>query len=217
MHNTLENWIPLGDKHRIALHRDEMPMPSNPIDDLEGQVGCFPVRTARNLNGVFGDLYTCDELMNLSKEALYKADYDTDNLTDDLIKYLEGKGLEVLPVKLRGYSQSEWMDVLLWTFPDEYGTEEEAQALARNVLSYVARDLGCWFRGDIYTLGVEELIIYTAPNGKTIERWETVSDVDTVYTNYFDSRPEIDDILNRLEIDPADYGVTDESLLQLQN
>jgi hypothetical protein len=216
VHNdTLENWIPLGDKHRIAIHREEF-LSSNPIEGLEGQVGCFPVRTARGLNGVFGDLEVCDELMELSKEALYKSDYDTDNLTDDLIKYLQGKGLEVLPVNLRGYSQGEWMDVLLWTNPDEYGTED-GQAIARKALSWVARDLGCWFRGDIYTLGVEELVIYTAPNGKTIERWETVSDVDTVYTNYFDSRPELDDILNRLEINPADYGVEDSSRLELVN
>lgn len=216
MFDTLENWVPLGEKHRIALHRSETPVFENPIETLGGEVGCFPVRTARGLNGVFGDLETCDELMQISKDALLKADYDTDTPTEDLIKHLEGKGLEVLPVDLRGYSQGEWMDVLLWTSRDKYGLEDNGP-VARNFLEHVSSDLGCWFRGDVYTLAVEELVTYHGPNGKTIVRWETVENVDPVYENYFDGRPEMEDLLNRLEIDPADYGVTDESLLQLQN
>jgi hypothetical protein len=210
---TLENWIPLGDKHRIALHRDEVPVFANPVEEQEGEVGCFPVRTARGLNGVFADTDTCDELKELAS-ATEATEYS--DLQNEMVEYLEKKGLEVLPVALRGYGQSEWMDVLLWTNPNRYGGESKS-AVARNVLSHVARDLGCWFRGDVYVLAVEELITYTAPNGATIERWEPVDDVDPVYQNYFDSRPELDDILNRLEIDPANYGVTDDSLLQLQN
>ena len=213
MHNTLENWIPLGDKYRIALHRDDSPMFDNPVSEMEGEIGCFPVRTARGYNGVFADTETCDELKELARET-EATEYS--DLQTEMIDYLEKKGLEVMPVSLRGYSQGEWTDVLLWTSRDKYGVENNS-AVARNYLSHVARDLGCWFRGDVYVLAVEELITYTAPNGATIDRWEPVDDVDPVYQNYFDSRPELEDILNRLEIDPADYGVTDDSLLQLQN
>lgn len=213
MHNTLENWIPLGDKHRIALHRDETPIPENPVDEMEGEVGCFPVRMARGYNGVFADTDVCDELKELARETEATNYRDLEN---EMVDYLEKKGLEVMTVSLTGYSQGEWMDVLLWTSRDKYGTEDNS-AVARSLLSHVARDLGCWFRGDVYVLAVEELVVYTAPNGATIERWEIVDNVDPVYQNYFDSRPELDDILNRLEIDPANYGVTDESLLQLQN
>jgi len=207
----LDNWIPLNQAARIAIYHDETPVFENPLEQMGGEVGCFPVRTARNLNGVFADLPVCDELMELSKAALYKADYDTDNLTAEMVEYLSGKGYEVLTVNLRGYSQSEWMDVILWTKKDLYNGE----TTARSVLDYTARDLGCWFRGDVYAIAVEELVTYYGPNDKTIEQWETVEHIDPVFGNYFDERPGIEDLLTRLEIDLTEFGITDESKLEL--
>lgn len=210
MFDTLENWIPLGQMHRIALHRQETPA-ENPLE--WGEVGCFPIRVARGYNGFFsGDKNLLEELRREFENSEANTVEDRQN---ELIHYLEREyGMTVLPVSLTGYSQGEWMDVLLWTKPDaDFGGEP----VARNVLSHTARDLMSYFRGDVYVLAVEELVTYYGPNGKTIERWETSEDVDPVTDNYFDSRPEIEDVLNRLEIDPAAYGITDESKLELVN
>ena len=207
----LDNWIDLNQMARIAIYRDETPVFENPLEEMGGEVGCFPVRTARGLNGVFADLEVCDELMELSKAALQKAEFDYDSLTDEMVEYLSGKGYEVLPVNLRGYSQGEWMDVILWTKKDLYNGE----AVARNVLDHTARDLGCYFRGDVYVVAVEELVTYYGPDDKTIQQWETVDHIDPVFGNYFDERPGIEDLLMRLEFDLTEFGITDESKLEL--
>jgi len=211
MFDTLENWIPMGDKHRIGLHR-QMHTDISPLDYMDGEVGCFPIRMARGYNGLFaGDKNLLEELR---REFENSEAPDIDGRQNELIHYLEREhGMEVLPVPLNGYSQGEWMDVLLWYRPDP---DMGGEPVARNVLMETARDLRCYFAGDVYVLTVEELVVYTAPNGKTIERWETVEDVDPVFDNYFDGRPDMDDLLMRLEIDPAKYGA-DEKELQLVN
>lgn len=216
MFDTLENWIPMGDKHRIALHRQDL-VEISPLDFMDdGDVGCFPIRMARGYNGLFaGDKNLLEELR---QEFENSEAPDIDGRQNELIHYLEREhGMEVLPVSLRGHSQGDWMDVLLWYKPNPELGGGSGVAVARAVLLELARDLQCYFAGDVYQLVVEELITYTAPNGNTIERWETVEDVDPVWDNYFDGRPDTDDLLMRLEIDPADYGVTDESKLELVN
>lgn len=209
--DTLENWIELDAHHRIAIRRDDTGIPVNPVAEMEGEVGCWTLRMARGYNGLFE---VDDEIAGGIRNVIDTTESDNyRDLETEVIDYLEREhGLTVLSLSMTGYSQGEWMDVLLWTKarPDEGG-----EPVARNVLSHVARDLTCWFRGDVYTLSVEELVTYYGPNDKYIERWELVEDVDTVFQNYFDSRPDIDDILNRLEIDLADYGVTDDSKLEL--
>lgn len=213
--NEPENYIPMGDKHRIAIHL-QLHTEISPFDFLDGEVGCFPIRMARGYNGLFAGGKNL--LEELKQEFENSEAPDIDGRQNELIHYLEREhGMEVLPVSLRGHSQSEWMDVLLWHEPNTELFGGSGVVIAREVLKELARDLNCYFAGDVYELTVEELITYTAPNGKTIDRWETVENVDPVWDNYFDGLPNIYDVLMRLEIDPADYGVDDESKLELVN
>ena len=210
MFETLENWVPMGEKHRIALHRQESDS-ENPLTAYYDNAGCWTVSMARGLNPIHANV---DD--NVRETILrVTAETESDNyrdLTNEIVHELEKiHGLVVLPVSLQGYSQGEWMEVVLFTMPTI-----QPQSVARNTLDHVRQDLTAWFRGDVYRLAVEELITYTAPNGKTIERWEPVEDVDPVWDNYFYERPEIDDLLDRLEIDPAKYGA-DEKALELAN
>lgn len=210
MFDTLENWIPMGDKHRIALHRQEFAS-DNPLTAYYDHVGCWTVNQARGLNPIHVNVDdNVQETIRRVTEETESNNYR--DLTNEIVDELERiHGLVVLPLSLQGYSQGEWMEVVLFTKPTI-----APETVARNTLDHVRQDFTAWFRGDVYGLAVEELITYTAPNGKTIDRWETVEDVDPVWDNYFYERPEISDLLDRLEIDPAKYGA-DEKELQLVN
>lgn len=208
--SELDNWIVLDPHHRIAMYRDNVPMLNNPLEEAGGEVGCFPVRTARGLNGIFADLPVCDELMELSKAALHKEiGYDHDELTVDMIKHLHGMGYETMELELRGYSQGEWIDVILWV---KKGAESES------ILKHTARDLGCWFRGDVFMVAVEELVTYYGSNDREIVRWEILESVDPAYGIYFDGIPEVEDLVGLfVNFDLADYGVENVDNLELVN
>ena len=209
--DTLENYVPMGDKYRIALHRQEFAS-ENPLTAYYDHVGCWTVNQARGLNPIHANVDdNVQETIRRVTEETESNNYR--DLTNEIVHELERiHGLVVLPLSLQGYSQGEWMEVVLFTMPTI-----QPQSVARNTLDHVRQDLTAWFRGDVYRLAVEELITYTAPNGKTIERWEPVEDVDPVWDNYFYEQPTVDTLLDRLEIEPAEYGVTDESNLELVN
>lgn len=76
-------------------------------------------------------------------------------------KHLTRAGLCFEFVSLRGYSQSDWAEVVI------YGEKK----FFRN-LKTEATVLDAWFKGDVYTLSLENLTIYSATNGESLGRWE---------------------------------------------
>ena len=207
-----ENYVQLTDTVRIAVYRDEYIDTESPLQLQEGYVGCFPLRVARNLNGYFaGDDETQAGIRNVvdNTEAT-----DYGNLQNEIVEYLESQGNVVATFALTGYSQGEWMDVVLWADPKVGDTVVPYEA-TRNLLAGVAKDLLCHFRGDVFTLTLESLVVYTSPTGKTIERWETDTDVDPVYGNFFSERPSVEELLELLDVYPPDYGVAADTVLEL--
>jgi hypothetical protein len=73
-------------------------------------------------------------------------------------------------LQLVGSSQSEWADIVIY-------------ATAGDITEWgpIAREVKAWFAGEVYTLTLEERITYTAPNGNTLDRWELVDSVGSVY------------------------------------
>jgi len=212
MFSNPENELPLGDKHRIAIYRQEWDTP-NPLEAYYDSTSCWTVRTARGLNPIFSAVD--DGTEELIRRVTAETESHTyADLQNEIVDALERSEFEfvVMPASLQGYSQGDWLDVILF---QERGVEPESAT--RVLLDHVRLDLEAWFRGDVYVIALEELVTYTAPNGKTIDRWEAVEDVPAVQDNYFHERPDIDDLVNRLEIDLADYGVTKDSRLELVN
>jgi hypothetical protein len=212
MSDTPENWIQLNSFFRIAM-RLEDGQDVNPVQEQEGHIGAWTIRSARGYNGIFavdGDIEEgIKNVVEITESSTYV------DLQNEIVHYLEREhGLTVMSARLRGHSQSEWMDTILWTKSDpELGGEPAALAQ----LNGTRQELQCWFAGDVYSLTVEELVTYHGPDGKTIERWETAETVDAVHGNYFDAGyATISDVLDRLEINPEDYG-TNEKALELAN
>ena len=194
---TPENELPLGDNHRIAIYRQEdAESPFNLYDLL----GCFPTNVAWGYNGFFsGDKNILEELTRLARDTEAGSPKD---LEQELTDYLVNEhGMRVMPFSLRGYSQSEWMDVILWMSP-ENGTD-----IADEILKEFGMELDAYFKGDVFYVQLEQLVTYYGPNGKTISRWEALDGVDTMGECYFHERPTAEELCRILEIDPTDYGV----------
>jgi hypothetical protein len=81
--------------------------------------------------------------------------------------YFHLSGLNYQFVSLRGYSQSDWADVAIYT-TDDYDLKSSAEAL------------DTWFKGDVFTVCLEKLETYTSPLGKTIDRWEIEDSIGCV-------------------------------------
>jgi hypothetical protein len=86
-----------------------------------------------------------------------------------ITRHLTRAGYDCTFAELRGYSQGEWLDAVI------YAKAGEITDLAETV-----EEINAWFRGDVYTLALEELVTYTAPNGSTIERWEAEDSIGGV-------------------------------------
>lgn len=76
-------------------------------------------------------------------------------------KHLTRAGLSYEFVSLSGYSQSDWAEVVIYGEQDFFDN-----------LKTEATILDAWFKGEIYTLSVENLTIYSATNGESLGRWE---------------------------------------------
>lgn len=201
MFDSPENWIPMGEKYRIALYRQETES-ENPLEQYYDMTSCWTVNQARGYNGIFS------AVDDASEELIRRVTDETESnnyadLQNEIVHALEREfDFLVMPVSLRGYSQGEWMDVILFEERDG-GRPEDVQ---RAAIDRVRHDLECWFRGDVYIIALEELITYTAPNGKTILRWEIVDGVGASWDNYFSEPPAVEDLLDRLDVEPAEYG-----------
>ena len=76
-------------------------------------------------------------------------------------KHLTRAGLVYEFVSLRGYSQGDWAEVVIYGDQEFFGN-----------LRTEANTLDAWFKGEIYHFSLENLKIYKAENGESLGRWE---------------------------------------------
>lgn len=82
--------------------------------------------------------------------------------------YLSLKGVAYIEKVLRGYSQGEWHQVLIYN-----STPDESADWLNDPNSF--RPLETFYRGDIFVVETQKLEIYTnLTNGDILERWEMV-------------------------------------------
>lgn len=85
-------------------------------------------------------------------------------------KHLERAGYECRFWNLRGTSQGEWANVVVY-------------AEAGIIFDWAAYERECqaWYRGEVYWLALERLETYRNENGKTISQWEAVDTFGEIY------------------------------------
>lgn len=169
----------INDTTRVKAYYDS---DSHSLDFIVGdELGVYFIRPTRNY-----DRHNQGDYTYQLTELNYKVRYhnNTDMVESAIGKYLALAGMNYQFVSLRGYSQGDWADVVIYT-DEDYGLTASAEAL------------DTWFKGDIYTVCLEKLHTYTEHStGQSIERWEvedsigaiTFSDdytLETVANDYF--------------------------------
>jgi hypothetical protein len=99
-----------------------------------------------------------------------------------IAKHLTRAGLSYEFVSLRGYSQSDWAEVVIYADKEFFGN----LTAEKNVLD-------AWFKGEIYNLTLENLKTYKAEDGESLGRWR------------------IEDTLSQIVISDS-YGIKDYSI-----
>lgn len=102
-----------------------------------------------------------------SRELLDKRDeWNREAIT----KHLTRAGFDCRFLELRGNSQGEWHDIVIY-------------ATAGDITEWAAfeREIEAWYRGEVYWLALERLETYKNENGKTISQWETVDTIGEIY------------------------------------
>jgi hypothetical protein len=108
-----------------------------------------------------GEIKTQDEHRGPIAEILERHGRRTAETETAISKHLSRAGKTYQFVSLRGYSQGEWAEVVIYA--DKEVTEN---------LNGAADELKSWFRGDIYNITLETLKTYKAEDGESLARWE---------------------------------------------
>jgi hypothetical protein len=127
--------------------------------ELTGEgVGIFTLDIARGL-GITNAGSCTDDLDRLTRYL------DRERWERAISLYMHLANRTYKTLLLRGYSQGEWADIVVYA---DAGSDGE-WLNSKNATA----DIEAWFRGDIYTVALESLETYVnAKNGDTLQRWE---------------------------------------------
>jgi len=143
------------------------------FEDLCGDE--FGVQTLNIARG-YNDISTKDEVEEAVRRVKDSIHYHSHNDYEAkrervLGAWFEAKGYAFEFITLRGYSQGEWADVVIYTPIDN-----------AEYLKYRKEDLRAWFRGDVFVVARENLETYvnTIDSDNSIERWEIADSIGGV-------------------------------------
>lgn len=142
----------------ICTHNWELP------EILGDGWNVFTIAKADRLSPInYGSL--TDELNEIYERFYYQAT----SYRAHLVKlYLSIKGIAFKEISLRGYSQGEWHQVIVYN--DDAGNNADWMNDAEAI-----DPLRAWYRGDIFDVIAEKLVIYTQlQTGATVEQWEEI-------------------------------------------
>jgi hypothetical protein len=180
--------IMIDETHRLAVYYD-----TDFYDEPPYEWGNYQSFTVRKSSWA-KEIVTPDEHTDALQAIVDNLPYNTRVGGDQprevaLHKHLERAGMVGEIVSLYGATQSIWAEVLV------YLPKHEAE-----YLDIHTKTLRQYYAGEVYYITYQELIIYTAPNGNTIERWETVEACGGNYLdNYYDEN-EVREVANYLAV-----------------
>jgi hypothetical protein len=158
----------ISDTLRVAAYYDYMP--DGPFD-----WGTLFVQTLEH-DRFISELSTDDGHREPIHEILHQNPftsfdgYSRDRLTKRdnwreaaITKHLNRAGFDCIFAELRGYSQGDWANVVIY-------------ANAGDITDWagIVPEVNAWFRGDIYSLHLERLEVYTSNSGNELTQWETI-------------------------------------------
>jgi hypothetical protein len=133
------------------------------------EVGVYTIDIARNFHPIQQGERTkdLDRLLRNLKSG-FRTDW-RERKKRAIELYMNLAGLNYHYASLRGHSQGDWAEVIIYSDPDD-----------RVDLKCCAESMNDWFAGEVYTIVHEKLEVYTSPNGNTIERWEVQDSLGSI-------------------------------------
>jgi hypothetical protein len=159
--------LEISPTERVAVYPEEQCFP---VEDFVGdELGIFTLHKDRHLSNI--EQGTENGLLHRLMDKVNR-----DQEESAIGKYLATAGFSYKFVSLRGYSQSDWADVVIYAKDPSLLLNEDS--------------LKSWFRGDIYYLSHEKLVTFTSPDSdRVIESWETLDSIGAVMLdNYEDTK-----------------------------
>jgi hypothetical protein len=170
----------INETERISFYYDDN---YYTLGDCVGEfMGVYTLDIARNYHPIEQGEYT--EVFDEFRRRLGT----TEQIQRAIELYLTTANVPHRFVSLRGYSQAEWADVLI------YG-----EGFAE--LESYAEPLQAWFRGDVFVVAREKLNTYTSnyDPSQTIEQWELQGAIGNVlFTNGYSVQQAAEDYAEEL-------------------
>ena len=95
-----------------------------------------------------------------------------EHLPEHLKAYFKANNLNYVIKELKGFSQGEWHDVVIYeNTPDDWTSEQ---------LDKFAEFVDALFAGEVYDVYVQNAKTYTANDGSTVTDWETDEDFEVI-------------------------------------
>lgn len=129
------------------------------------------IQSARGMAHYTGHSIHSNAIQSIIGEAIYLGDFD--KVKGLITDYLNAEKVPHLFYELKGYSQSEWNDVVVYpiTNPELYTLDELKNAMA---------EIDAYFKGETYLIQRQVAKVYTADDGSTYTEWLDDFDFDCV-------------------------------------
>jgi hypothetical protein len=150
-------------------------------DDYASELGVAldTVQSARGMAHFGADTELSNAIQLLVSDSIYYGDFA--NTKKQIGDYLTGQGVPHLFYELKGYSQGEWNDVVV------YGTKGD---LGLDDLKSLMESVDTYYKGEVYLVHIEKAKVYTADDGSTLTEW--IQDEDYAYTEVIQEFFELD-------------------------
>ena len=172
MNEELETYE-LNDDQRIVVYQDDDYF--DYLTEWDHDFVLFTISSATNLGNLELDNFGINErLMGVMECHEHSWNHETTNKA--LGKAIERAGYDYKFLNLKGLSQGEWHYLVAYwdkeLMGDASGTWDELES---------------WYREGTALVSLQTKVVYTSPNGSTIELWETEETIGRVL--FSDSYP----------------------------
>ena len=156
----------LNDDQRVVISQDDDYF--DYLTEWDHEFSVFTISSATNLGNLELDNFGINErLMAVMEWHYHSWNHDTTNKA--LGKAIERAGYDYKFLNLKGHSQGQWHYVVAYWDKELMGDASGAWD-----------ELESWYRDGAAVVSLQTKVVYTAPDGRTIEEWDGQESVGQV-------------------------------------
>jgi hypothetical protein len=168
--------VEVSETQRVSVVNDQLQY--NDFHELVGDgVQLYVTRCDKSYNDLTTDSYQADDLNAMKEE------YESlDEFEKAVEAYFFDNGRVFRKISLVGYSQSEWAVGYVYLDDDNNDTALEQGWDLKDICENVQ----AWFRGDVFTILLEDRVTWTSYRGDTMYTWAETDACHGVLATDFD-------------------------------